>query len=231
MLKPTLKKSREEWVEIFSHAKHGHTLWDGNAPDPHNPIHAYTSSHHFVDNAQLMGCFKNGDSVLDVGCGNGRLAIAFSDYNICYEGVDPMREQIQFSEWAFHDYQNINFHFIDVKNQHFNPHGLIEPDEVKLEYKDDSFDFVIAYSVFTHLQTYPAAAKYMEEIKRVLKQGGSFFSSWYRSPPNEPTDDIGRTTYLESQIMTLLQGFSFDYTYGGHSAEFYDQWGIYARLL
>lgn len=231
MLKTMPKRTKQQWIEIFSHAKHGHTLWDGNAPDPHNPIHAITSSHRFVDSAYQMCCFKKGDKILDIGCGNGRLAIAFSNYNIWYEGVDPMLDQIEFSQWAFKIYPNIKFNFINVYNEHFNPNGLIEPKNIRLDYDDNSFDFVIAYSVFTHLQNYPAAEGYMNEVKRVLKPGGSFFSSWYRSPPNEKTDYIGRTTYLESEIMNLLNGFSFQHTYGGHSGEFYDQWGIYAKLL
>lgn len=231
MLKINIAKTQDQWIEIFSHAKHGHILWDGNAPDPYNPKHAYTSSHHFVDYAHQMNCFKYGDKILDIGCGNGRLAIAFTDYNVCYEGIDPMKEQIDFSKWAFKDYENFKFHWIDVYNEHFNPQSLIKPEDFSFQYDDNSFDFVIAYSVFTHLQTYSAAELYMNEIKRVLKPGGSFFSSWYRSPPNERTDYIGRTTYLESEIMTLLNGFKFTLTYGGHSAEYYDQWGIYANLI
>jgi SAM-dependent methyltransferase len=232
MLKIKPKTSQDEWVRRFTAASHGHILWDGNAKDPTNPIHAYTSSHHFVDNAFKMNCFQEGDRILDLGCGNGRLEIALSEYPVEVVGLDPVRECIEFSQKAFEDFPQIQFKFIDIWNEVFNTNGTIKPEEFVLDYPDNHFDFTICYSVFTHLQTVPVATKYMEEIKRTLRPGGRFFSTWYRSPPDKEADSyVGRTVYREWEIMTLLRGFSFDYTYGGHTGAYYDQWGIYATLM
>jgi SAM-dependent methyltransferase len=229
LIKPI--RSRQQWAEIFSHAKHGHILWDGWAPDPYAPDHAYVSAYRDVETAVAWGMFKPRNKVLDLGCGNGRLEIALADMDLEVVGIDPMAPCIDFCKWAFDGYWNCEFLFADIWNEVFNPTGAVKAEEYTIPYPDAYFDDVQAYSVFTHLQTVEAASRYMNEIWRVMKPGGKFFSSWYRSPPNPETNDVGRTAYKESDILTMLQGFSFEYTYGGHSDKFYDQWALYGTKL
>jgi SAM-dependent methyltransferase len=223
-----VKKTKEEWATIFSDAKCGHVLWDGWATDPYNPIHAYHSSHKFIDHASYYGFFKIGGKVLDLGCGNGRLAIALSEKPVDYTGIDPVKNSIDFCQEAFKDYPHLKFQFMDIKNETFNKNGNIDPRQFTIPFDDQYFDTIICYSVFTHLQEIEIATRYMCEITRVLKPKGKFFSTWYRSPPNELDNFVGRTAYLESDIMTILHNFSFQHTYGGHSNQFYDQWAIFA---
>jgi SAM-dependent methyltransferase len=222
-----MKKTKEEWAQVFSLAKHGHVLWDGRADDPSNPELAYTTAWEFVDFVKEYGFFKQNDKVLDLGCGNGRFAICFSEMKVEYTGLDPMKEQIEFCKLAFSQYPNLRFHHIDVRNEHFNPKGSVPPDEFRFPFPDNYLDDVIAYSVFTHLQSLEVAQQYMKEIKRVLKMGGRLFITWYRSPPDKsPTDYVGRTVYNEWDIMSMLNGFQCLFSYGGHSGDFYDQWGL-----
>ena len=224
-------KTKEEWVNIFAKAKHGHILWDGWAKDPYNPEHAYTSSHNFINHMSALGFFKPGDRVLDIGCGNGRLGIALSEKEIVYEGFDPMKKCIEFCKTAFKDYPNFNFQHLDIWNECSNPDGAVNPMTFEFPYADLSFDCVIAFSVFTHLQQIEIATHYMCEITRVLKPKGKFFSSWYRSPPNELDPFVGRTVFLESDIMTILNDFTFQFTYGGHTPQYYDQWALAATKV
>jgi ubiquinone/menaquinone biosynthesis C-methylase UbiE len=119
-----------------------------------------------------------------------------------------------------------------VKNEHFNPNGTVPPEEYRLPFPDNHLDDVIAYSIFTHLQTLKAAQNYMSEIKRVLKPGGKLFVTWYRSPPDPVANEwIGRTVYNEWDIINMLNGFNCISTYGGHSSDYYDQWALFCQKL
>jgi SAM-dependent methyltransferase len=223
-----MTRTQEQWVKDFSQAKHGHILWDGKAEDPYNPIHAYNSAHKFVNWAKNFGFFKDGNRILDLGCGNGRFGIPFSEMNVQYTGIDPMREQILFCNKTFKDYNHLRFIHCDVRNAVFNQKGSVPPEQYQFPFPDGTVDDVIAYSVFTHLQTLPVAQHYISEIKRVLKVGGKFFCTWYRSPANPaPDDNVGRTVYNEWDIMSMMSGFTCQFCYGGHTDLFYDQWGMF----
>lgn len=224
-------RAKQDWIDCYAKARHGHIIWDGWAVDPYNPAHAYTSSHQFVDRARQFGFFKTGNKVLDIGCGNCRLGIALSELNITYVGIDPMIKCIEFCRQAYEDYANFSFNHIDLYSECSNPEGKVKPIDFTIPLGDQTVDDLVIYSVFTHLQEIEIAARYMLEIKRVLKPGGKLFCSWYRSPPNELDPYVGRTCYLESDIMTMLNGFYFDFTYGGHTSAYYDQWGIFATKI
>lgn len=185
-----MTKTKEQWSQIFSNAKHGHILWDGRAENPYDPSLAYTTAYEFVDFAKTFGMFKNGENVFDIGCGNGRFCIPFSEMNLNYTGADPMREQILFCIDAFKDFPQLQFKHIDVYNEIFNPKGSIPVEEYEFPFPNNSLDNIISYSIFTHLQTLSAAQKYMSEIKRTLKIGGKMFISWYRSPPDRSQKSI-----------------------------------------
>ncbi len=132
---------------------------------------------HFVKH----GALSPASQVLDVGCGFGRLAVPLTTYlneDGGYEGMDIVPEAI---EWAT---QNIssrypNFHFMlsDIYNAEYNPQGRLEASEYRFLYDDDTFDLVIANSVFTHLL--PAETEqYISEIARVLKKGGRCWATF-----------------------------------------------------
>lgn len=226
------RRSREEWVRAFAGAAHGHVLWDGWAKDPTNPEHAYTSAWQFVDHARHHGFFRPGSRILDLGCGNGRFGICFSEMPVEYEGIDPMAECIAFCEAAFAPFPHLRFRHTPVHSPDYGLAGGVRPEDFRLAYPDRHFDDVICYSVFTHLQTLPAAARYTDEVRRVLKPGGRLFATWYRSPPDpRPDPYAGRTVYREADIMTLMHGFRVLDTYGGHSGQYYDQWAMFCQRL
>lgn len=223
-------KSEAEWAAIFSKAKHGHILWDGNASDPTNPIHAVTSAHNFVSHGKSLSFFQDGHKILDLGCGNGRFAIEFSNLDVQYEGIEPMIECVNFCKEAFADFSHINFHHLPINSPEYGLKGETDMVDFTLPFPDQFFDDVICYSVFTHLKTLTIAQRYMSEIFRVIKPKGNLFVTFYRSPPNKAADNfIGRTVYNEWDIMTLLNGFDVLYSYGGHTDAYYDQWGLFCR--
>jgi len=224
------QKTKDQWIKTFALAKTGHICWNGDAQNPSDPTHAYESAYQFKEHACYLGFFKENSRILDLGCGNGRMGIFFSEMNVKYYGIDPMQSCIQFCKNTFKKFPHLNFQHLDVVNECSNPGGKIDPKDMKLPFPDGYFTDIIVYSVFTHLQTLNVAQHYMAEIKRVLN--GNLFCSWYRSPPNPGEDTyVGRTVYREMDIMNMMSGFEFLYTNGGHTDKYYDQWIMFCKKV
>lgn len=225
-----MHKTQNEWITIFSQAKHGHILWDGNAENPYDPKLAYEGSFNFVNHASVFGFFQDGHRILDLGCGNGRFCIALSERNVTYEGIDPMMPCIEFCKNAFFEIKQFNFQHADIYNSVSNPSGIVLAQDYMIPFPNNHFDDVICYSVLTHLEHPSIADHYLTEIKRVLKPNGRLFVTCYRSPPDpNPDTNINRTVHRESDIMNMLDGFKIIETYGGHTGKFYDQWALFCQ--
>ncbi len=126
---------------------------------------------YFIDYCGL----RSSDSVLDIGCGFGRMAMPLTSYiskDGCYEGFDISAKSI---DWAKANltslYPRFNFQKVDLFNKCYNPAGKIKSEDFEFPYQNANFDFVFLTSVFTHM--YPKDVKhYLSEIFRVLKSGG-----------------------------------------------------------
>ncbi|MBL8258967.1 MAG: class I SAM-dependent methyltransferase [Candidatus Competibacteraceae bacterium] len=105
---------------------------------------------------------KPADTVVDVGCGSGRLACQLREYLTgLYVGLDVVPELLQHAaklcarpDWKFCAAPGLN---------------IPEP--------DDSADFVCFFSVFTHL-LHEETFKYLEDARRVVKPGGKIVFSF-----------------------------------------------------
>jgi SAM-dependent methyltransferase len=93
-------------------------------------------------------------SVLDFGCGCGRVARYWEPFAGSVCGSDLDRPAV---EWCR---RNLSF-------ARFEVNGLEPP----LAFEDGSFDLVYALSVFTHL-TGPLQLAWRDELRRVLRPGG-----------------------------------------------------------
>ena len=110
----------------------------------------------------LQNGLQKEHTVVDVGCGSGRLAFQLREYlEGLYIGIDVVPDLFQYAQkisnrpdWKF-----------------YSAPGLIisEPDE--------SADFICFFSVFTHL-LHEEAFKYLEEAKRVVKLNGKIIFSF-----------------------------------------------------
>ena len=104
---------------------------------------------------------KNGDCVVDVGCGSGRLASALSKtFAIDYLGADIIQ--------ALLDYARTK----SAPNYRFVLHR-----ELSIPAPDASADFVCAFSLFTHLQQSESYI-YLREMSRVVKPTGRILFSF-----------------------------------------------------
>ena len=66
----------------------------------------------------------------------------------------------------------------DLYNRHYNPEGRVPASEYRFPFEDQSFDFVVLTSVFTHLLP-PDRDNYIAEIARVLRPAGRCFGTFF----------------------------------------------------
>ncbi|VXD16229.1 putative methyltransferase [Planktothrix serta PCC 8927] len=126
---------------------------------------------HFINKAQL----KPHESILDAGCGVGRIAYSLAYYlddTARYEGFDIVEKWINWNQSVIHQHRpNFNFQWANIYNKRYNTEGTIKVENYSFPYADEQFDFVFLTSVFTHLYA-NAVQNYLKEIYRVLKPGG-----------------------------------------------------------
>lgn len=138
-------------------------------------------------------------SVLDVGCGIGRMARPLTGYLSAgrYEGMDIVPVGIRWCQKNITPrYPNFHFTLADIRNTEYNPMGKVAASEYKFPYADASFDFAFLTSVFTHLVT-ADSGRYMAELSRVLRPGGSCVATFFLL--NEESNravDAGRSSLL-----------------------------------
>jgi SAM-dependent methyltransferase len=141
---------------------------------------------HMLDLLVRLGQLKPTDTLIDIGCGPGRIAIPLAQYLSAgiYRGFDVHSPSIS---WCRNNITPLrpNFHFdhLDVANSRYNPEGSISPPTARFPYPDCSFDFACAISIFTHLLP-DSYRTYLSEIRRVLKPGGTLFATYFLLNPD-----------------------------------------------
>ncbi len=125
---------------------------------------------HYVDHCGL----QPGEHILDVGSGIGRKTAPLTGYldpSARYVGLDVNAVGVEWcrshigSRWP-----NFEFEQIDVYNRRYNPKGRFRDEDYSFPFDDETFDFVVLASVFTHMFP-PGVGRYLREAARVLKRG------------------------------------------------------------
>jgi SAM-dependent methyltransferase len=128
-----------------------------------------------------LGGLRPDDRVIEPGCGVGRIAAGLVEYlnpSGSYDGFDVMLPAVEWSRQEITSrYPNVRFRHVDVRNGHYNPSGSIAAEDFRFPYDNQSFDFALLTSVFTHLQP-GDADRYLAEIARVLRPGRRCFATW-----------------------------------------------------
>ena len=139
-------------------------------------------------------------SILDIGCGYGRLAYGLrrSNFEGEYQGFDILGRHINWLNENFHSgHKDDGYQFLyaNIYNERYNPEG--KPiEELDLPYPIASFDCLVSLSVFTHLYE-EKVVKYIRYLKQFMKHGGLWIATFFVLPPefsleNQPVD----ATYL-----------------------------------
>ncbi len=127
---------------------------------------------HLIEHAGLA----MGSRLLEIGCGPGRLALGLLSLGFPigrYEGVDVDPDAIDWCRrWIAANDGAYAFHHVDVRNERYNPRGEIRlEDRFRFAFRDQCFDVIFLYSVFTHME--PGDVRvYLAEIRRLLSPGG-----------------------------------------------------------
>jgi ubiquinone/menaquinone biosynthesis C-methylase UbiE len=117
--------------------------------------------------ALIAAGLRSGHSVVDIGCGSGRLSTQLSQRfgaSITYLGIDVVPELLDYARS-----KAIETYRFDLTEGLGIPAG------------DQSIDFVVAFSVFTHLK-HRETEVYLREATRVLKRGGILLFSFLELP-------------------------------------------------
>jgi len=103
---------------------------------------------------ELASKWKPG-KVLDLGCGNARNLVPFSEKGFECFGVDFSEEMIKLAKKRL----KAEFKLGDI---------------LEIPYKDDNFDYIICVAAFHHVKKVDQE-KGLQEIKRVLKPNGKLY--------------------------------------------------------
>ncbi len=103
---------------------------------------------------QFKKYVKDGDTVLDLGCGNGRLYEVFKDMSIQYVGADNSPS------------------LIEEAKKKWPENEFVVADALDLPFEDGKFDIVFMVAILHHLPSEELRLKVLENIKRVLKDDG-----------------------------------------------------------
>ena len=137
---------------------------------------------------EFFGYFRNlckvkpAASILDIGCGTGRMAVPLLNYlddNGAYTGFDISRKAIRWCNGRIAAKRsNFKFLWADIYNREYHPKGQIAATEYRFPCPDETIDLVFAASVFTHMLP-DEVRHYLDEIHRVLKKDGCCLLTYY----------------------------------------------------
>jgi SAM-dependent methyltransferase len=144
------------------------------------------------------GVVKMDSNILDIGCGCGRFAFVLREFHFHgreftgrYTGIDVDGEML---DWCRGSFAADRFHWLKVnaKSAVYAPDAATPAAAHRFDVADESQDFVLANSLFTHLLSEDLRA-YIREAGRVLKRGGHFQFSVFLM--QDVRADAGRWTF------------------------------------
>ncbi len=101
---------------------------------------------------------KNGQRILDLGCGNGRLINLLKDYEIEYVGSDISESLLNYAKKQdFGKITHVDF---------------LEGDMLELDFEKSYFDIIFLVASFHHIKTSRQRVELLNKLKSCLRPGG-----------------------------------------------------------
>lgn len=100
---------------------------------------------------------KEGDKILDIGCGNGRLYELVKEKSVDYVGIDNSEKMIEIAKKKFPEAR------------------FLIADALNLPFKNEEFDAAFMIAVFPHIPSEKLQIQALSEVNRVLKKNGYLF--------------------------------------------------------
>jgi SAM-dependent methyltransferase len=116
-------------------------------------------------------------TVLDVGCGQGRLPIGIlrTIGRVNYLGLDVDRQSVEWcKEHIQGEHPSFRFEYLDVYNERYNKSGRKLDERFHFGIDTSSVDIIYLFSVFSHT-TEQEMRTYLREFQRVLRDDGRVF--------------------------------------------------------
>ncbi len=111
----------------------------------------------------LKRFFSDGDKILDIGCGNGRLLELFDGVKIDYVGIDNCFELIEEAKQIYQKKKN------GLKTQTYR---FVVANALSLPFRDNFFDKMLSIAVFHHIPSKKLRIKFLKQANRTLKPNG-----------------------------------------------------------
>lgn len=180
------------------------------------------------------GIIHEPQDILDVGNGNGRLAIALSMNlnSFSYHGLDVIKPCVEFCKGAFAEDSRYRFTHLDIENKHYWAMGSGKPEGVTFPIASASKDIVVAFSLFTHFETKRAVIRYLSEMVRCLRGGGGIFATWSLTTMcDQVTLNAKHAVFHINDVLKFYEGFKhFEFIALRQGAGSPNQVGIWATI-
>lgn len=108
----------------------------------------------------ILKNYKPNQTILELGCGAGRLFFHYKNKGYSIKGIE-------YSEIAVNNIQKL----LD------NKEDVIQGNVLNLPYKENYFDYILAFGLYHNLENLKDIEKAFEETARVLKKGGNLLFS------------------------------------------------------
>lgn len=184
--------------------KPGTTRLDDERTYPESPD-APTFQHHLARYEFLLPLVRSTDQILETGCGAGYGSHMLSERARSVVAIDYSPAALA--------YARERFHAPNLSHLLMNCH--------RLAFADESFDLVVSFEVFEHLE---APKEYLAECRRVLRPGGRLVLS----TPNRSSWDIHMRSigagYDYHVNMQDLKGLESQLAKFFPGVEIYSQW-------
>jgi SAM-dependent methyltransferase len=136
----------------------------------------------WAETMQLWGGLSAGDTILDIGCGPGRMAMAIGErlaWSTPLTGFDIIKADVDFAAARITSrHPSFQFRHFDLHSALYNPNGTLKVSEAEFPVEPGSVDFAFATSVFTHMFRQDVS-HYLSQAARALRPGATLFTTWF----------------------------------------------------